>query len=311
MPRPARKVALVAMPRVIALDYSIAANVLGAQPGYELIVAGDPEHPGPEDGVVIVPTHPLTALDESDVVVVPGYGDPRTAPPDTFLEAIASANARGASMVGICTGTFALAASGITAGREVTTHWRYTRLLDELFPTTRVIDNVLYVQDENLLTSAGAGAGIDACLHLIRTDLGVDAEVAASREWVAGPARPGSQPQYMDVFSPPRADLSRTRSWALQRLDQAITVDQLARHSAMSRRTFIRRFREQTGMPPMNWLTQQRVLVARRMLETSDWSIDRIASASGLGTAANFRVVFRRETGSLPSDYRRAHRATI
>jgi transcriptional regulator GlxA family with amidase domain len=304
----ARRVALVVPPRVIALDYSIAANILGEQPGYQLLVVGEPGHAGPEDGVVIVPSHPLAAVDDADVVVVPGFGDPHVPPPASFLDAIARAFARGATIVGICTGTFALAASGITADRQVTTHWRYTAALRELFPDTKVVDNVLFVQDGALLTSAGAGAGIDVCLHLIREDFGVDASRVAGLDVVAPPARLGPEPQYVDVFSPPGADLAATREWALARLAQPLTVDQLARHATMSRRTFIRRFREETGLPPMRWLILQRILAARRLLETSDWSVDRIAGATGMGTAANFRLIFRRETGSLPSDYRRTHR---
>lgn len=311
MAGPPRKIALLALPRVIALDYSIAANLLGAQPGYDLLVAGEPGHAGPEDGVLIVPAHPLSAVDDADVVVVPGFGDPHIPPPAVYLAAIARSAERGATMVGICTGTFALAASGITDDRQVTAHWRYTAQLQELFPRTKVVDNVLYVQDGNLLTSAGAGAGIDLCLHLIRTEFGVNAELAAGREFVAAPVRPGPQPQYLDALSPPGADLADTRSWALQRLGDALTIDELARRSAMSRRSFIRRFREETGMPPLRWLTLQRILVARRLLETSDWSVERIADATGMGTAANFRVIFRRETGSRPSEYRRAHRTSI
>ncbi|MFI8528040.1 GlxA family transcriptional regulator [Promicromonospora sukumoe] len=307
MPR-VHRVALLVLPRVIAMDFSIAAHVLGAHPGFEVLVAGHEGHAGPEDGVVIVPSHPLDVLDDVDVVVVPGFGDPHVAPPDVYLEAIARAAQGGAKVVGVCTGSFAMAASGITDGRKITAHWRYTAQLRELYPGTTVVDDVLYVEDGNLLTSAGAGAGIDVCLHLIRTLFGVGSELDVGRELAAGPARPGEQRQYVDVFTPPRADLAETRAWALERLDQPLTVDQLARHASMSRRTFIRRFGEETGMPPVRWLTLQRVLVARRLLETSDWSVERIAVASGLGTATNFRTSFRRETGSLPSDYRRRYR---
>lgn len=308
MSQPVRKVALLVLPRVIALDFSIGAHVLGEHPGFDLMVAGVEGAAGPEDGVVIVPSHPLSVLDHADVVVVPGFGDPHVPPPGIYLEAIARAAERGATVVGICTGSFALAASGITSGRKVTTHWRYTEQLREQYPETTVVDDVLYIEDGNVLTSAGAGAGIDVCLHLIRSTFGVDAEVIAGREMIAAPVRAGQQPQYVDLFSPPRADLAATRMWALGRLEEALSVDQLARHATMSRRTLIRRFREETGMPPVRWLTMQRVLVARRLLETSDWSVERIASASGLGTAANFRISFRRETGMLPSVYRRLHR---
>ncbi|MFC0111065.1 GlxA family transcriptional regulator [Kibdelosporangium aridum] len=301
----ARTIAIVAMPGVIALDYSIAANILGDQPGYRLLVCGEAAASG---GVRIVPSHDITAVDEADIVVLPGFDDPHVPPPDAYLDAIARGFDRGATMVGICTGTFALAASGITAGRQVTAHWQYTAQLQELYPSTKVVENVLFVEDGNLLTSAGAGAGIDLCLHLIRSDFGADAELAAGRRFVAAPARPGPQPQYVDTLTPPGSDLAETRYWAMENLSLPITVDELARRSAMARRTFIRRFREETGMPPMRWLTLQRVLLARRLLETSDWPVDRIADQSGMGTGANFRVLFRRETGLAPSEYRRLHR---
>lgn len=310
MPGASRTVALLVMPRVIAMDFSIGAHVLGGHPGFEVLLVGREGAAAPEDGVRIVPSHPLAVVDDADVVVVPGFGDPHVPPPQEFLEPIARAAARGATMVGICTGTFALAASGITDGHRVTTHWRYTAQLRELYPRTTVADDVLYVEDGNLLTSAGAGAGIDMGLHLIRATFGADAEAVAARELVAAPVRVGQQRQVVDLLSPPRADLAKTRGWALQRLDQPLSIDEMAQHATMSRRTFIRRFGEETGMPPARWLTLQRVLVARRLLETSDWSIERIAAASGMGTATNFRTGFRRETGALPSEYRRLHRTS-
>jgi transcriptional regulator GlxA family with amidase domain len=292
------------MPRTIALDFSIAANVLGDQPGYRVLICGEPTAPA---GVQIVPTHDLAAVDEADVVVIPGFDDPHVPPPDDHLDAISRGFDRGATLVGICTGTFALAASGIANGRRITAHWQYTEQLQNLYPATKVVENVLFVADGNLLTSAGAGAGIDVCLYLIRSDFGVDAELAAGRSFVAAPTRQGTQPQYVDTLTPPGADLAETRYWAMENLSMPITVDELARRSNMARRTFIRRFRDETGMPPMRWLTLQRVLLARRLLEKSDWSIDRIADQSGMGTGANFRVLFRRETGLAPSEYRRLH----
>ncbi|ONI75112.1 hypothetical protein ALI144C_40905 [Actinosynnema sp. ALI-1.44] len=300
-----RTVAILAVPQLYLVDYSIAANVLGER--YPLIVCGTA--PARADGVTIAPTHGLDALGEADVVVVPGYEEPHLPLPDDYLEAIAHSEARGATILAICTGTFGLAASGITAGRQVTTHWRHTDQLRAMYPDTEVVDNVLFVADGTLLTSAGGGAGIDVCLHLIRDDFGVDVERAAGKSIVAPPTRPGPQPQYVDVMSPPGTDLSETRTWALDNLSAPITVDGLARRSAMARRTFIRRFRDETGMPPMQWLTSQRVLAARRLLETSDWSVDRVAERTGMGTAANFRVLFRRETGLSPSEYRRLHRS--
>ncbi|MFC3890538.1 GlxA family transcriptional regulator [Lentzea rhizosphaerae] len=170
-----------------------------------------------------------------------------------------------------------------------------------------VVRNGLFVQDGNVLTSAGGGAGIDACLHLIRTDFGVLAANEAGKDVVASPARDGAQPQYVDVLSPVRADLSPVRSWVMAHLGDTITVDLLAERANLGRRTFIRHFERETGMPQMRWVVLQRILSARRLLETSDWSVDRIAAATGFGTGANFRTVFRREVGTSPSTYRKTY----
>ncbi|MGI5507111.1 GlxA family transcriptional regulator [Lentzea sp. CA-135723] len=190
------------------------------------------------------------------------------------------------------------------------THWRYLEPLRALRPSVNVLANRLFVEDGTVLTSAGGGAGIDACLHLIRADFGAAAAHEAGREVVASPARDGAEPQYVDVLSPVRADLSEVRSWAMAHLGEAITVDRLAARGNLGRRTFIRHFERETGHPPMRWVTLQRVLSARRLLETSDWPVDRIAAATGFGTGSNFRAIFRREVGTTPTGYRKAHQGT-
>ncbi|MGW6930889.1 GlxA family transcriptional regulator [Lentzea sp. NPDC054927] len=284
-------VAILALPDVYPLDLSIPAHVLGTQPGYAVEVVRE--------------------LKPADVVVVPGYENPETAPAAEHLEALREAHARGSRITAICTGTFALAFAGLLDGRDATTHWRYLELLRVLRPSVNVLENRLFVEDGTLLTSAGGGAGIDACLHLIRTDFGAAAAHEAGREVVASPARDGAEPQYIDVLSPARADLTAVRSWAMAHLGDTITVDQLAVRSNLGRRTFIRHFERETGYSPMRWVTMQRVLSARRLLETSDWPVDRIAAATGFGTGSNFRSVFRREVGATPSGYRRAYRGTL
>ncbi|WP_052685101.1 GlxA family transcriptional regulator [Lentzea aerocolonigenes] len=284
-------VAILALPNVIPLDLSIPAHVLGTQDGYDVSVC----------------TEDLTGLKRADIVVVPGYENPERPPAEEYLDALSEAHDRGARMVAICTGTFALAATGLLDGRDATTHWKYLDSLRELHPLVKVHENRLFVEDGNLLTSAGAGAGIDACLHLIRADFGVVAAHEAGKDVVASPARDGAQPQYVDVLSPVRADLSPIRGWVMAHLGDAITVDVLAERSHLGRRTFIRHFERETGLSPMRWVMLQRILSARRLLETSDWSVDRIAAATGFGTGSNFRSVFRREVGTTPTAYRKVN----
>ncbi|MFS8097910.1 helix-turn-helix domain-containing protein [Lentzea alba] len=284
-------VAILALPDVYPLDLSIPAHVLGTQSGYDVRVCA-------ED---------VSEVPNADIVVVPGYENPEIKPAGEYLDALREAAGRGARIAAICTGTFALAAADLLDGRDATTHWRYLEPLRALHPLVKVVENRLFVEDGNFLTSAGGGAGIDACLHLIRSDFGVAAAVEAGKEVVASPVRDGAQPQYVDVLSPVRADLSEVRSWAMEHLGEPITVDQLAERGNLGRRTFIRHFERETGYSPMRWVTMQRVLSARRLLETSDWPVDRIAAVAGFGTGSNFRAVFRREVGTTPTAYRKAH----
>ncbi|HEV7976082.1 GlxA family transcriptional regulator [Amycolatopsis sp.] len=169
-----------------------------------------------------------------------------------------------------------------------------------------MVENQLFVEDGKILTSAGAGAGIDACLHLIRGDFGEAAAHEAGKDVVASPARGGDQPQYVDVLTVPRANLSATRSWVMEHIGEPITVQRMAERSNLPRRTFIRQLEHETGMSPMRWVDSHRILSARRLLETSDWAVERIAAATGFGTSANFRSNFRsilrREVGATPRE---------
>lgn len=298
-------VAILAVPRVIALDFGIPAHILGTRPGYRVIVCAEPdEASGTAPGSTA--THPLSAAVQADIVVIPGYDEPEIPLPAAYLDAIRDSADRGARLLSICTGTFALASAGVLDRRDATTHWQYAPSLRELHPLVNLIENTLFVEDGKILTSAGAGAGIDACLHVIRSDFGEAAAYEAGKSIIAAPARRGDQRQYVDVLTPPRSDLSATRAWAMDNLGEPLTVLRLAEHANLPRRTFIRHFESETGMPPMQWVALQRVLSARRLLETSDWSVDRIAGATGFGSAANFRTHFRRELGTTPSAYRRS-----
>lgn len=293
-------VAILAVPRAYPLDVAIPAHVFGQHPRYAVAVAGD----DPDDlRAGIRPTRTLDEAADADVLVIPGYEDPDVPLPRPYLDAVASAHARGARVVALCTGVFALADLGLLDGRRVTTHWSHAALLRERCPGADLVDRLL-VEDGELLTAAGAAAGIDACLHVVASDLGAGSAGDVARH-VVSPVRAASEPQDPHADRPGRADLRGTREWVLADLAAAVTVDGMAGHSHLARRTFIRRFEQETGMPPMRWVAWQRLLRARRLLEESDWTVERIASATGFGTAANLRAVFRREVGATPSGYRR------
>nr|WP_184806470.1 helix-turn-helix domain-containing protein [Kribbella italica] len=295
-------VAILVVPRVIDLDVTIPAYLLGKQDGYDVLLCGESDVPGS----ALRPAAPLAAAATADIVVVPGYDHPELPLPAEYLELLRATAGRGARLVGICTGTFALASSGVLDGRDASTHWQYVDSLRALHPAVNVLGDQLFVEDGLLLTSAGGGAAIDACLHLIRSDFGAAAAHAAGQGVVAAPVRSADHRQRFGVLAPARSDLSPTRLWVLENLGEPITVQQLADRSHLPRRTFIRHFEAETGQSPMRWVSTQRVLGARRLLEESDWSVERIASATGFGTAASFRTVFRREVGTTPSAYRRA-----
>ena len=250
----------------------------------------------------------LATLDTADTVIVPGFF-PRDAPSPQVLESLRGAAARGARVASVCVGAFALAAAGLLDGLTATTHWEYADELATRFPAVRVRPEVLYVDQGNVLTSAGIAAGIDLCLHLVRVDHGAAAAAEVSRRMVAALHRPGGQAQFMQRPIPATAaGLAATCAWSIQEMDRPLTVAELARHAGYAPRTLNRHFLAETGMTPMRWLTAQRVLEARRLLETSDVTIEEVARRCGLGTAVNLRVHLARETATTPTAYRNAFR---
>lgn len=273
-------------------------RVCGAAPG--LVTGGD--------GLSYHVAHGLDALEWSDIAFIPGYRFPdREDPPQEVVEALIAAHARGTRLAAISTGAFALAATGLLDGRRATTHWHYTRALAAKHPSVRVNENVLFVDEGSVLTSAGAASGIDLCLHILRRDRGVAASNHAARRLVAAPYRSGGQAQYVPRSMPePLGErFAATREWALRRLGEPLTLEVLARHAAVSPRTFSRRFAEDTGRTPMQWVLRVRVDAARELLERSELDIERIAGEVGLGTGANLRQHFQRILGTTPSEYRR------
>ncbi|WP_370102874.1 helix-turn-helix domain-containing protein [Streptacidiphilus sp. MAP12-20] len=243
----------------------------------------------------------------ADLVAVPAYLIRAEYPPQ-FLDALRAAHARGAQLLTVCSGAFALAAAGLLDGRRCTTHWRHADEFAERFPSAKMDPDVLYVDDGQIITSAGTAAGIDAALHLVRRELGSEAATAIARRMVVPPQREGGQRQFIVQPVPERVadSLQPLLAWLAERLDEEHPVAEMAHRAHMSERTFARRFLAETGTTPGRWLAAQRVLHARRLLERSPLSIEDVAHSSGFQTAAMLRHHFRRAVGISPAEYRRS-----
>ncbi len=300
------RIAVLALPNVVAFDLATPFQLLHGHYAIELCGTEPGEIPT-TSGFPLVAPHGLGLLQEADTLLVPGFDPQEWPPPQAALEALKAAHARGARIASICTGAFALGAAGLLDGRRVTTHWRHAAQLEALCPDAHVDPDVLYVDDGDLLTSAGVAAGIDLCLYLLRRDHGVEAANAAARQTVVAPHRSGGQAQFIERAVPASDDdgLEATRAWALEQLDRPLTVAQLARHAHTSERTLARRFRQETGTTPLRWLHAQRVDQARRLLEDGDLPVETIAQRCGFGSAAILRQHFRRATSTTPTAYRR------
>jgi len=257
----------------------------------------------------------VEGLDGADTVIAMPWDawDHGGEPTAEVLGALRAAHARGARMVSFCTGAFVLAAAGLLDGRPATTHWRQAGELAERYPSVRVDPRVLYVDDGDVLTSAGAAASIDLALHLVRLDHGADVANAIARRSVVPPHRDGGQAQYveMPVPEPDPDTFSDTLAWALDHLGEPLAVADLAARAHMSPRTFARRFRAVTGATPHQWLLRQRVLQAQALLETTDEPVERIAHSCGFGAASALRLHFQRTLGTSPQAYRRTFRRSL
>jgi transcriptional regulator GlxA family with amidase domain len=306
------RVVTLALPDVVAFDLAIPAQIFGHRTErhlYEFVVCA--HRPGPvptSTGFDIQAPAGLEALESADTVIVPGFL-PLDDPPQAVLDALRQAAERGARIASVCIGAFALAAAGLLDGRAATTHWEHAEELCSRFPDVHVRPDVLFVDEGQILTSAGIAAGIDLCLHMYRNDHGAVAAAAVARRMVAAVHRPGGQAQFMQRPLPDSGSyLAATCAWAVERIDQPLTVDDLASHSGYAPRTFARHFRDETGIPPLRWLTAQRLLEARRLLEATDLGVDEVARRCGLGTAANLRLHLARDASTTPSAYRNAFR---
>lgn len=300
-------------------ESSIPLSVFGIDrqdagvPRYRLLVsAGEGGPLRTTGGLELTAPHGLEAIARAGTVVVPAWRSITSPPPDDALEALRRAHEEGARIVGLCTGAFVLAAAGLLDGRPATTHWMYAPTLAKRYPSVHVDPRELFVDDGDVLTSAGTAAGIDLCLHIVRTDHGSEAAGALARRLVVPPRRTGGQERYLDRSLPEEigADpLAEVVAWALEHLHEQFDVETLAARAYMSRRTFDRRFRSLTGSAPLQWLITQRVLQAQRLLETSDYSVDEVAGRCGFRSPVALRGHFRRQLGSSPAAYRAAYRA--
>ncbi len=306
------RIVALALPDVVAFDLAVPAQVFGhgdERSRYAFALCA--ERPGPvatTTGFALQVQIGLDALDAADTVVVPGYM-PTDDPPETVLAALRGAHARGARIASVCVGAFALAAAGLLDGRAATTHWDHADELATRFPAVRVRPEVLYVDEGQILTSAGIAAGIDLCLHMVRNDHGAAVAAAVSRRMVAAVHRPGGQAQYMRRRLPESGPtLAATSNWAIGEMRRPVTVEELAAHAGYSPRSFARHFVAETGMTPMRWLNAQRLLEARRLLEATDLPVEEVARLCGLGSAANLRLHLAREAATTPTAYRNAFR---
>jgi len=313
------RIAVLLLPPVVGFDATIAPTLFSTATDddgnalYEVITCGLTAGPvAATSGFDIVPSAGADALAVADTVVIPGTRYP-PARIDGVLSAEVSAALAlirpGTRLVSICTGAFVLAAAGLLDGRRATTHWKFADGMRRMHPEVLVDENVLFVDDGDILTSAGLAAGIDLCLHIIRRDHGAQVANAVARYCVVPPWREGGQAQFIDrhVPTPDHHSTATTREWALGHLDDELTVQRLARHAKMSARTFNRRFREETGESPGAWIRSRRVDRARELLESRDLPIDEVARLSGLGTGGNLRHHLRRGVGMSPSSYRKVY----
>ncbi|MEU8758428.1 helix-turn-helix domain-containing protein [Streptomyces sp. NPDC048659] len=321
-PRPQR-IALLAFPGIRAFDVSVITEVWGTDrtargvPPFALHrPAADPATPVPLTGGLSLtpdrPLHWLTTLTPADLVVVPGVEDPHADLPAPVLDALRHAHTAGVPVAALCAGAFVLARAGLLDGRRAVTHWQLAPELAARHPAARVEPEALYVEDTGIWTSAGTAAGIDLCLHLVRTAHGAETAATIARSMVTAPFRTGTQAQFIE-HPTPRADrdadaLAAVRAHALAHLDQPHTVASLAARAGMSPRSFARHFQATTGTTPLHWLIGRRVAAAQKLLERTDHPLPEVARRAGFGSEVTMRQHFAAHLGTSPRDYRAAFR---
>jgi len=314
-----RTVAVPVAGAVSLFELGVLTEVFGTEradepllPSFDFRLAT--ERPGPVptgSGFSLHVEHGFEALADADLVAVPAMDLPGPAP-EALLEQLRAAHDRGAWLLSVCTGAMLLGEAGLLDGRRCTTHWRHTAELQRQVPTALVDPDVLYVEDGNILTSAGTAAGIDASLHLVRREFGAQVANVLARRMVVPPHRDGGQRQFIDQPVACDADtLAGTLQWMQEHLAEDLSVDQLAERAHLSPRTFARRFRAETGTTPHHWLTDQRILQAQRLLEESSVAVEVVADLVGFGSASVLRHHFTRRVGTTPQAYRRTFTGSV
>ncbi|GAA2359068.1 GlxA family transcriptional regulator [Nonomuraea africana] len=315
------RVVVLALEGVYPFELSIPVRIFGTatgtrgEPLYDVLTCsldGGPVMTNADFALAV--QHGGEVVESADTLVIPPFTCGPDRDRDWLPEELALALARvrpAARIVSICTASYVLAAAGLLDGRPATTHWNEADHFQRTFPTVDVDPEVLFVDDGRVLTAAGVAAGVDLCLHILRRDHGSEVANRVARLCVVPPWREGGQAQYIErpVPAPSAAGTSATRAWAIERLGAPITLSELAGHARMSVRTFSRRFRDEVGMTPLQWLTQQRLQHARRLLETTDLPVDRVAAEAGLGSGASLRQHLAAAIGVSPTAYRRTFRA--
>ncbi|NUR73525.1 MAG: helix-turn-helix domain-containing protein [Hamadaea sp.] len=314
--RPRHRVAVLAFAGMAPFELSCVVEVFGLPrpeldiDWYELSVCAERPDPLPVvGGFSIMAAHGLDTLAAADTVIIPGVPDVRTEPSPALTTALRAAYARGARLVSICSGAFALAGAGVLDRRQATTHWRYAGLLAERYPQIDVTPDVLYVDNGSVLTSAGSAAGLDLLLHIVRSDHGAAVANTVARRLVLPPHRDGGQAQFIEVGVRDVTDddgIARAMAWTLDHLSEPITVGAMARQARMSERSFLRNFSRQTGTSPIRWLIDRRVQASLPLLETGDAPIEQVSVAVGFDSPVTFRHHFGRSMRTSPSAYRRA-----
>ncbi|MEU7632651.1 helix-turn-helix domain-containing protein [Nocardia sp. NPDC049220] len=311
------KVAVVLSERMAMFEFGVVCEVFGLDrtadglPGFDFRVCGaEPGIPlrSTSPGITVTPEYGLAGLAGADLVAIPAAATTTGAALDPrIVEAVRDAAAAGATVLTVCSGAFLAGAAGLLDGRKCTTHWRYVDKLAADYPEATVDPDVLFVDEGDLITSAGTAAGIDACLHLVRRELGSGVANAIARRMVVSPQRDGGQRQFIErpVAACTSDSLIPTLEWMNEHLDLPQTIEELATRSAMSTRTFARRFAAETGTTPVKWLTNQRVLLTKHLLEDTDLGLEQIATRSGFGSGALLRHHFQRLVGIAPTEYRR------
>ncbi len=314
------RVAVLVRDGMLSFELSIVHRVFGQARSvagaalYEIVTCAlRPGEARTDADFTVTVAHGPEALAEADTVIVPGAEadfEPRSGPLAPSLTAALARRRSGARIASICTGSFVLAEAGILTGRRATTHWRSSDRFRERFPDVAFDVDVLYTDDDGVLTSAGAAAGIDLCLHMIRTDYGAAVANEVARGSVVPPHREGGQAQYVrrPMPDPGISSTSKARRWALENLHMPVTLRELAAQESTSTRTFTRRFRDEIGISPGRWLTHQRIERACALLERTDLPIDQVAVTAGFGTADSMRLHLQAELGVSPSAYRATFR---